>query len=227
MRILFTLLLTSFFTFLLAQPESQYLSVADSDPAATKLVREMRQKYEGYSSMQATFRLDIEFPGQAVESQTGSLSKSGDLFRFKLGDQEGIGDGEALYVILHDNKEVQINNLPEEGEDAGMLTPQNLFSFYDQGQFILALQGEETQNGRRVQLIEMKPVNRAESDFTKLRMIVDKQRKDVVKLMAFARDGSRFTFHLDKVTANQAIPAARFKFNKSDFTGYHITDLRF
>lgn len=210
-----------------AQPNNAYRTSADSDPAAVKIVNELRAQYDSYQSIQATFRLDIEFPGQAVETQAGELSRQGDRFHFKLGKQEGMSDGKAIYVILHDNKEVQINNLPEPGEESGMITPQTLFTFYDEGNYILALQGEETEKGRVRQIIEMKPEDRDNSEFTKLRMIIDKKSRTVVRLLAFSRDGSRFTFHLDSTTPNPAIADSKFTFNKESYPGYYVEDLRF
>lgn len=214
-------------TTLSAQPNNAYRTSKDSDPAAVKIVNALRKQYDSYSTIKATFRLDIEFPGQAIETQKGELSRSGNLFHFKLGKQEGISDGKALYAILHDNKEVQINNLPEPGEDGGMITPQTLFTFYDQGNYILALQGEETEAGRVRQVIEMKPENRDESEFTKLRMVIDKKTQNVVRLLAFARDGSRFTFHLDTTTPNVTLAASNFVFKKENYPGYYVEDLRF
>lgn len=225
----FALLLCSFFslTALAAQPVNTYSSTEDSDPAAKKIVEEIQRKYDGYSSLQADFRLDLEFPGQAVETQKGTLKRSGDKFRFQLGKQEGVSDGKAVYVILHDNKEIQINNMPEPGEEGAMLTPDAIFSIYEQGDYILALQGEEKENGRVRQVIEMKPSNSAESEFTKLRMVIDKAAKQPVRLLAFSRDGSRFTFHLDKVRTNPTLSASDFVFSKSDYPGYYVEDLRF
>ncbi len=210
-----------------AQPTTSYRSTADSDPAAKKIVDALRKQYDGYSSLKADFRLEISIPGQAVETQKGQLSRSGERFHFSLGKQEGISDGKAIYVILHDNKEVQINNLPEAGEE-GMLTPQSLFSFYDQGQYILALQGEEKDaKGRTQQIIEMKPSQRDESEFTKLRMLVDKSSQQMTQLVAFSRDGSRFTFHLDKISPNPSLAASTFVFQKDNYPGYYVEDLRF
>ncbi|MEM8582674.1 MAG: outer membrane lipoprotein carrier protein LolA [Bacteroidota bacterium] len=216
--------------YLSAQPGGEtnnYLSAADSDPAALRLVESLRAKYEGYSTIEADFRLEIDIPGSEVEVQSGTLARQGDKFYFQLGTQEGISDGEAIYFILHGSKEIQISDLPEEGETDGLLTPQSIFSFYDSGSFIIALQGEETQDGRLVQVLELKPEDRNNSDFTKMRMLVDKNRKEVVKVLAFGRDGSRFTFYLDNTQANQSIPASRFTYNKDNYEGYYETDLRF
>lgn len=214
-------------TALFAQPANNYRTAADSDPAALKIVKAIKAKYEAYNTMEADFRLDIEFPGQAVETQNGQLSRNGEKFRFKLGDQEGISDGKAIYVIMHGNKSVNIENMPDKDDEAGMLTPQSLLTFYDIDKFVFALQGEKTEAGKTIQIIELKPVDRDESEFTKIRMVIDKKRQQLLRLMAFSRDGSRFTFHLDTLKVNKVLDAKRFVFNKADYEGYYVEDLRF
>ncbi|TXF85656.1 outer membrane lipoprotein carrier protein LolA [Neolewinella aurantiaca] len=213
-------------TTLLAQ-ESQYTKAQDSDPAAIALVSSLRTKYDAYKTMEADFRLDILLPGQKVESQQGKLKRQGDLVRFKLGDQEGIINSDAAYMIQHGNKEVMINNLPEPGEMTGMLTPQTLFSFYEGDNYILALLGKDVIDGKLLQTVEMKPVDRDNSDFTKLRLRIDQAKKELSTIEAFTRDGSRFTFHLDKTKGGIALSSKTFTFDKAEFPGYHVEDMRY
>ena len=220
----FVLLLTSF---TLAAQRDQYQTAADSDPVAKKLLEDIRKKYDGYSSMTGDFELAIALPGQPVERQQGSISRSGDLVRFSLGNQEGIVAKDAVYVILHSSKEVQINNLPEPGEVTGVLTPQTLFDFYQGDSYVLAVQGEEELGGRRYTSIELKPVNRYDSEFTKLRILADARTKEIGQVKAFSGDGSNYTFTLRKITANPKLPEGTFAFTKKAFPGYHVEDLRY
>ena len=210
-----------------AAQNSRYTSAADSDPAAKQLLETIREKYDGYRTLTADFRLELAFPGQPVETQQGSLSRRGDLVHFKLGNQEGIINDEAAYFILHGSREVQINDLPEPGEATGMLTPQTLFSFYEGDQYVLALQGTERSGGRDLQVVEMKPLNRDASDFTKLRLLVDQRSQEIVSVKAFSRDGSTYTFYLDSTQGNAPLSADAFTFQQADFPGYHVEDLRF
>ncbi len=211
----------------LAAQNKPYTAAAQSDAEAKQLLEIVREKYDGYTTLVADFRLELSFPNQPVETQQGTLSREGDLVRFKLGNQEGIINKEAAYFILHASKEVQINDLPSPGETTGMLTPQNLFSFYEGDQYVLALQGEESAAGRTVQVIEMKPIDRDASDFTKLRLLIDNQRKEIVSVKAFSRDGSSYTFLLDKTRGNAPLAAGTFDFKRAEFPGYHVEDLRF
>lgn len=215
------------FTAPLAAQANHYTSAGESDAEAKRILESIRKKYDGYSTLTADFRLELSFPNQPVEVQRGSLSRKGDLVRFKLGNQEGIINQDAAYFILHNSKEVQINDLPEPGESTGMLTPQNLFNFYEGEAYVLSLQGEESVKGRTLQIIEMKPVDRNASDFTKLRLLVDGQRKEIVSVKAFSRDGSSYTFFLDNTRGNATLADNNFTFDKSQFPGYHVEDLRF
>jgi len=205
--------------------QNNYTDASQSDPEARRLLEDVRKKYDAFSTLSADFRLEMAFPGQPVETQQGSLSRQGDLVRFRLGNQEGIINREAAYFILHGSKEVQINDLPEPGETTGMLTPQNLFSFYESDQYVLALQGEEQVGGRTLKVIELKPIDREGSDFTKLRLLVDDGRQEIVSVRAFSRDGSHYSFFLDDTRGNAPLAAGTFTFRQSEFPGYHVEDL--
>lgn len=225
-----TLLCLSLLLLLAGSPllaQNNYTAASQSDPEAKKLLEDIRNKYDAYNTLSADFRLELAFPNQPVETQQGSLSRQGDLVRFRLGSQEGIINKDAAYFILHASKEVQINDLPEAGETTGMLTPQNLFSFYEGDQYVLALQGEEQVDGRPLKVIELKPIDRDASDFTKLRLLVDDRKQEIVSVKAFSRDGSYYSFYLDRTRGNAPLADGTFDFQQSEFPGYHVEDLRF
>ncbi len=207
--------------------ENQYRAAQDSDPAARKLVESIRKKYDAYETLSADFRLAIALPNQPVETQKGSVSRQGDLVRFRLGNQEGIITADAAYIVLHDSKEVQINDLPDPGEMTGVLTPQTLFSFYEGDNYVLSIQGDDYVEGRHLTNIELKPVDRNNSDFTKLRLLVDRKTEEITSVKAMTRDGSSYTFFLDKTNGNPKLASTTFTFDKKDFPGYHVEDLRY
>lgn len=214
-------------TFTLVAQPSQYTSAKDSDPEAVTLLKNLRKKYDAFKTLEADFRLDIALPGQPVEVQKGKIMRQGDLVRFQLGQQEGILTDKAAYLIQHGNKEVVISDLPEDGEQSGVLTPQTLFNFYESDKYVLAMSGEETVSGKKVSVVELKPVDRDNSEFTKLRLLVDVAKKEIVSVKAFTADGANFTFYLDKTKGDAPLAANTFLFSKADFPGYYVEDLRY
>lgn len=210
---------------LYAQPGS-LTSPEESDPKAKAVLEQIRQRFLSYGSLGADFTLDITFPEDPTETQKGSIAQQGDKYRVELGTQSVISDGEALWLIMHFNKEVQINNVPEDDETGGsILSPESLLTFYDKGDFIYYLTNEYKSGGRVIQQIEFKPVDRS-ADYSKLRMNVYKDSKNVASVEAFARDGSRYKITINKLTPNKSFPTSHFKFNKSDYPDYYVEDLR-
>lgn len=202
-----------------------YTKAEDSDPEATKILNQVRQKYKAYTSIEANFALEIEFPEQPKEVQEGKLARNGDKYRVEFGGQEVFSDGAALYLVLHGNKSVQINNLPEPGEDTGLLSPESIFNFYENGQFIYTLIDTQTENGKVIHIIEFKPTDRY-SEYAKLRMIVARDSKEIIRVKAFAKDGSRYTFRMNGLNPNKRFASDYFAFSKTKYPDYYVEDLR-
>ena len=209
----------------MGQTTRQYTSSSDSDPAAKAAVDALRRKYQAYNQMEASFTLDIELPEQAKETQRGVIARLGNKYRMQLAGQEIISDGQALYLILHGNKEVQINDLPEPGDDENILSPEALFTFYDQGRFAFILIEERTEGGKLVQQIDCKPLDR-DAEYSKITLILTKQTREIVRIKAFGKDGSRYTFNLLGINANKTFAANHFSFERARYPGYHVEDLR-
>lgn len=202
-------------------------SAADSDPKAKALLDQIRDRYTSYQSLGADFKLDITFPDQPTETQKGSLAKDGKQFRMSMASQTVISDGKTLWMVFDHNKEVQVNNMPEETEMGGMvLSPESFLNFYDQGNFVYHLTNEYRSGNRTLQQIEFKPLDR-NAEYTKLRMEVDKATKDIANVEAFGRDGSRYKLTLLKLDPNKRFPAGHFAFKADQYPGYYVEDLRY
>ncbi len=209
----------------IAQTNNQMTSAADSDPQARAVLDKMRQKYEGFNSVQASFKLDLNFPEQPVETQDIQVRQQGEKYRVEMTGRTIISDGSAIWMILHSNKEVQISPIPEDGGDMGIMSPQSLFRIYESDEFVYVLAGQTTEDGKAVQQIEFKPIDEF-SDYSKLRMTLYKSDASFKRVIAFGKDGSRFTLTLDSFKANPSLHDGTFTFNEADYPGYYIEDLR-
>lgn len=204
--------------------EGQLINAKESDPAAKAILDKVKYKYDNYQSLEADFNLEIEVPEHPKEVQKGKIARKGDKYRFALATQEVISDGQALYVIMNKNKEVQINDIPDEDETE-FLSPESIFTFYEKGQHVYFLVNEYVEKGRAVQQIEFKPLDKG-SDYIKLRLTVDRKTKEFIRLKAFGKDGTRYTFTIGKLSPNKAFAANYFKFDKTKYPEFYIEDLR-
>lgn len=208
-----------------AQTNNQMVSPSDSDPEAKLLLDKMRNKYQNYRSIQANFDLALAFPNQPVENQKIEILQSAEKYRLEMPGRTIISDGVSIWMILHRNKEVQINNAPEPGEDQGIMSPQSLFNIYESNEFVYALSNEMKEGNTFVQQIEFKPIDTF-SDYSKLRLTLNKSDASFKRIKTFGKDGSQFTLTLNRISPNIKTAATDFVFNKSDYPDYYIEDLR-
>lgn len=209
----------------MSQPaKNQYAKTADSDPAAKAILEKVKVKYEAYKSVEATFTLSIEIPDQPKEDQQGKLVQAGDKYRLELANQTLVCDGKSIWLYLKQNKEVQINNFDPEEEEA-FLSPRDLLRIYEREDFVYVLSNEYSEGGKVLQDIEFKPTD-PNSEYSKMRLSVDKATSQIKRIKAFAKDGSRYTLTVGVFKSNQTYPASAFVWNKTECPDCYVEDLR-
>jgi outer membrane lipoprotein-sorting protein len=221
-KIFLIALFGSIFTGLIAQTQD-FTKKSDSDPAATAVLDKLKTKYNSYKTLEANFEITIEIPEQPEEIQSGKLLQKGERYRLTLDGQIIVSNGETLWYYSERRKEVQINDVEEsEGE---VMSPKDLMRIYESDDYVYFLTNEMAEKGKVVQQIEFKPLD-ADSEYSKLRLTVDKKTTDIIRIKVFSKDGSRYTFTLNKVTPNKSYDDSIFKFSKSECPDCHFEDLR-
>lgn len=196
-----------------------------SDPAAKAVLEKMKNIYESYSTIEANFSLVIEIPDQDPETQKGVISQKGDKYHLQIDNQVIISDGNTLWYHLKNKNEVQINNVEEDPEDEEIMSPKQLLRIYESDQFLYALTNEGVEKGVAIQQIEFKPIDR-DSDYSKLRLTVNKKDKSIMRIKAFGKDGSRFTLSINKFNPNKTMNDQFFVFDETKYKGIRVEDLR-
>jgi len=196
----------------------------ESDPQAKAVLEKMREKYEAYNSLKAKFTIEYEFPGQEQVKETGELIQQSEKYRLKLDGRTLVSDGTSVWLYIEKNKEVQINDA-EEDEGGGITSPQDLFRAYEWDDYIYVLSNEFSENGKVIRQIEFKPTDR-DSDYSKIRLTIDKKTNDIIRGKVFSKDGSRTTIVLNELSPNMKVNSTLFSFEKSECPDCHFEDLR-
>jgi outer membrane lipoprotein carrier protein len=122
-----------------------------------------------------------------------------------------------VWTFLKEANEVQINAVSSNDDS---FTPTKLLSGYNKdykSKFI-----EEHGND---QVIELYPLKKGKS-FTKVRLTIDKAKKQVSRFVIHDRSGSTFSYIVDKLVTDQIIADNVFTFNKAEHPGVEINDMR-
>lgn len=224
-KIMLAILLTVVSTAIFAQKKPVATKSEVSDPEAKAVLEKMRKKYEAYGTLEADFSLEIEVPQQPSQTQKGTLTQQAEKYRLKFNDRTMVSDGKSVWLHIPKNKQVQINDVDEDGGDGGISSPQDLLKAYAWKDYVYAITNEFSENSRVVQQIEFKPISKA-NDYSKVRLSLDKKTLEILSIKSFGKDGSRYTLTVNKLTPNKSVPASTFTFTKSECPDCKFEDLR-
>ncbi len=195
-----------------------------SDPDALALLKTIKKNYLTDSAKKIDFALEMEFPGQAKETQPGMLIQSGEKFVLEMQGRKIISDTEQVWMYIEELNEVQINDADfETSED--FMSPSDIFKLDESDQLIFAITQYGKEDDQDVTYIECKPTDDF-ADYAKMRLAVFSKTNQVHHLKIFMKDGSRHTLTISGVEAYEANKST-FTFDSSQYEGVHIEDLRF
>lgn len=190
-----------------------------SDPAAIKLLDQLKADFDSYQTHKIDFSIDIELPGQSKEEQSGSLIQSGDKFVLDMAEQKIISDNNTVWVILKELNEIQINDADFEEEE--FMSPSSVFQMYKSDKYVFAV-SEKSQSNTQ---IEIKPLD-SSSEYSKIRLSIG-SNISFKSMIIFSKDGSRYTLKVDNHEKGYDTDKDTFTFNPEDYKGAYIEDLRF
>jgi outer membrane lipoprotein-sorting protein len=139
-------------------------------------------------------------------------------------DQEVYSDGKQIWVYLKKNKQVQILD-PAAAVENDMFSPKQMLRLYETENFAYAITGQFKENGNDIAEIEFKPLS-AGSEYTKMRLKVNKTQMKLISLAVFSRDGSKYTIKVNSLVTNKKYTSDIFVLNTKALKGVRIEDLR-
>jgi len=192
--------------------------IAQNDKKATAILDEVSVKTKSYKTIKIDFTYAMDNAKEKIHDKfKGTLVSKGDKYKLTAAGQDVISDGKTIWTYLKDANEVQINNV---GEDEDSFTPTKMLSGYTKdfkSKFI-----EEKGND---QVIELYPLKKGKT-FTKVRLTIDKAKKQISRFVIYDRSGSTFSYIIDKFVADQPIADTVFTFNKAEHPGVDVNDMR-
>lgn len=201
-----------------AQPPA---AMGKSDPDAKKVLDAVSAKFKNFKSVQAKFLLKIEnAAGKNLGNKAGTVFMKGNKYRITVPGQEIFSDGVNTWTYDKSANEVTINKIDP---SANSITPQKLFTnFYDKD-FLYKMNDNVKMNGKDMQEIELTPIDKTKA-FHKVLLYVDKSAINTTKV--FEKTGNRYTYSVNSMVTNGAIPELTFVFDAKKYPGVEVVDLR-
>lgn len=195
-----------------------------NDPDAKKVLDALSAKLHSYKAVQANFTLKVEDQkGKLQGSRSGIIYLKGNKYHVSVvGGQEIYCDGKDIYTYDRSSNEVTIT---KNDPSTQMVSPDKLFSnFYDKD-FLYKLNGEEKIGTKKVEEVELTPVDKTKN-FFKVLLYVDKVTHSPVSMKLFDKGGNRYELDMSKINGSAPITDAQLAYNKAKFPGAEEVDLR-
>ena len=209
----------SLFILLLAGVTS-YTAFAQEDTKAKGILDKLSAKTKAYKTIKADFQFTMVNKAEGTnESQSGKIELKGDKYILTISGQDVISDGSSMWTILKESKEVQINEIDEEDEDA--ISPNKIFTLYEEG-----FKYKYVKEDKGMHIINLYPKAAADKAYHRIVLYINKAKNEISKVKVYGKDGTTTTYSIKSFTPNSTIPDTKFSFNKTKFPGYEIIDLR-
>ena len=195
-----------------------------NDPAAEKVIKDLRSKYESYKSIEVEFEMNFKFGNGQTDQQKGTLIQEGDKFKMDATTQAIYCDGTSVWMHIKESKEVQINDYDED-EEVANFSPNSILAMYDNGEYEFAITNEAMIEGILTQSIEFKPLDK-DSEYSKVRLTIDKKKQELRGFELFSKDGTKVSLKITSIKVDKSYPNNIFVFNKYENPNVHIEDLR-
>ncbi|MFT5513706.1 MAG: outer membrane lipoprotein-sorting protein [Bacteroidia bacterium] len=191
------------------------------DATANKILGTVSATYQTYKTIKAGFSISIiNTQSKSKIKQNGTLYLKGKKFKITLSDQEIYCDGKTMWSYFKEENEVQITKFDPDAQD---INPAEIFTIYQKG-FNSKYVGETIVGGKKIQKIELSPINKAKPYF-KVKLDIDKATHKVVNMSVMNKNGVNSTYSVTSFTSNLTMNDTFFKFDTKSKPGVVVIDL--
>ena len=177
---------------------------------AKALLDEVAEKVDGYKNMRLEFIHKLDNLDADVHQETrGSVTLEGELYHLNYMGTEQIFDGNKIYLIIHEDEEVIIQD-PNNNEEE-TLTPSKMFSFYKNG-FAYEMGELKTIKGIKIQYVKLTPIE-SDSEITSILVGVDVNTKHIYNIIETGENNTVTTLEVRSFKTNQPISEKLFIFD--------------
>lgn len=182
--------------------------------AAKSLLDKVANKVETYENIYIVFQHKLDNNEADVHQETkGNVTLKGDLYHLNYMGTEQIFDGNKLYLIIHEDEEVIIQN--PNANDEETLTPSKMFSFYKNG-YTYAMDELKSVNGVKIQFVRLRPID-SNSEIEQILIGIDIKTNHIFNIIETGVNNTVTTLEVQTFKTNQPISEKLFIFDDATY----------
>ncbi|MNK36062.1 Outer membrane lipoprotein carrier protein LolA [compost metagenome] len=184
------------------------------DAKSKTILDDITQNYK--SKKNSYFKFSYSAGGS---SQTGIFYSDNKRYKLKIMGTEQIFDGNKVYNISDEDKEVTVAR-PNDNQTA--FSPLSYLDSYKK-EYNVSYSGKKTISGITVDVIKMTPVK--SNGLKSVTLYVNTPQKKLIKLEQVSNNNDLAVISISNYKENQALSPSVFTFDKTKYQNYLITEL--
>lgn len=202
-----------------------FSAIAQKDEQAKKILKDVSEKTKSYSTIKLKFKYIMDNRIEKVQDTTkGTIYMKGDMFKLFFKGREVFSDGKTIWS--HDPESREITITEPDPEDDNALNPANLLMVYEKG-FKYKFMGEFTNNGRNFYQIDLYPENPKETNYSIVKLKIDKEKKQLESVKMVGKDGIDYLIELVQFKPNVKVVDSMFKYDATKYpSDTEVNDMR-
>jgi len=191
-----------------------------SSPVAS-IIEKTAQKYNALPAFSLEFSVNIEENDKTIQNFKGVLLVKKEKYFLTFEDQIVANDGIIMWNYQKSTNEATL--FEAEDDEFSMFHPTKMLNNWDKEYTVKFIREEELQK-KQVNIVDLTP--KKNLPFYKIRLFIDKNSFYIQQVMMYEIEGSTITYAITKFTHGAVISDAKFTFNKNDFPGVEVVDMR-
>jgi len=185
------------------------------------LLDKTTQKYNALSAFSLEYTYKVDDPAIKFPAVKGNLLVQKEKYYLTVDDQIIANDGKLLWNYQKSSNEVSFF---EANDDSfSMFNPMILLNNWSKDYRAKYIRKEESQK-KMILIVDLTPVKRYQ--FYKFRLFIDESTSYIKKIVMYDIDDTTTTYTIIKFNPNVLVPEGKFTFNKSDYPGVQVNDMR-
>lgn len=197
-----------------------FVAGAQVDKKAKDLLDKVSAKTKSFTTYKISFSFTLNNPDQKLNETTqGTLAVKGSKYHLKMGEQEIFCDGKNVITYQKETNEALAQDVADMDDES--ITPQSIFMMYEKG-FKIRYVKDQAEGSKQIAVIDLYPVDPKKKDYSIITLFVDQGQATIQRAEIKAKNGSKYTYSVNKMEPNLALGDNTFLFDKTKFPGVKV-----
>ena len=193
---------------------------AQVDKKAKDLLDKVSAKTKSFTTYKINFSFTLNNPDLKInETTSGILEVKGPKYHLKMGEQEIFCDGKNVISYQKETNEALAQDIAD--MDSESITPQSIFMMYEKG-FKIRYVKDATEAGKKIAVIDLYPIDPRKKDYSMITLFVDDLQQSINRAEIKAKNGSKYTYAVNKLEPNVTMADLAFTFDKAKYPGVKV-----